>query len=370
MEALIGTGCAGFAGVPRSNGFQVVIGSMPNIAVIGAGFIADYHVNGLRAAGGDVAALVGRRADRTAQRAEQLAIGRAETDYRKVLDDPTIDAVVVASPDDTHETIAIDALAAGKHVLLQKPMALDSVQCRRIIDADAQAGHRLTVSFMHRFFPEVRWLRNLLASGALGAIHSVRIRNATPGADWADWFFKPGNVSGGVVMQLGVHGIDLCRNLFGPIASVTAETWTARPLRKLADGREVEATLEDNVIAAYRLAGGGHVSHEMSYTELAGCDRFRLELYAEHGTVWLRTERGRAAIFAPSITGETDWVTQPIADEPFGAAHHAHWLSIVRGETPPDETPLAGLQSVAVAEAIYAAARQGRRMPVESEAKS
>ena len=370
MEALIGTGCAGLAGAPPLDGFQLVTGSMPTVAVIGAGFIADYHVNGLRAAGGDVTALVGRRSDRTARRAAELGIKRAEIDYRKVLDDRTIDAVVVASPDDTHEAIAIDALAAGKHVLLQKPMALDSVQCRRIIDADTQADHRLTVSFMHRYFPEVRWLRDLIATGALGPIHSVRIRNATPGADWADWFFKPGNVSGGVVMQLGVHGIDLCRHLFGPIASVTAEAWTARPLRKLADGREVTAVLEDNVAAVYRLTAGGHVSHEMSYTEMAGCDRFRLELYAEHGTVWLRTERGRAAIFAPSITGETGWVTQPIVDEPFGAAHHAHWLSIVRGESQADETPLAGLQSIAVAEAIYAAAREGRRVPVEGEARS
>jgi predicted dehydrogenase len=256
------------------------------VAVIGAGFIADYHINGLRAAGGaDVAALVGRRAEVTRARADTLGIERAETDYRRILDDSAIDAVVIATPDDTHERIAIEALDVGKQLLLQKPMALNSAQCRAIIAADEQAGRHLTVSFMHRYFPEVRWLRGQLEAGALGAFHSVRIRNATPGADWSDWFFTPGNVSGGVVMQLGVHGIDLVQHLFGPISSVAADMTTAKPERQLADGRTVRTELEDNVLATYRLAGGARVSHEMSYTELAGCDRFRLELYAERGTV-------------------------------------------------------------------------------------
>lgn len=338
------------------------------VAVIGAGFIADYHVNGLRAAGGaDVTALVGRRQQPTEAKAASLGIDRVETDYRRVLDDRSIDAVVVASPDDTHERIAIDALQAGKWVLLQKPMALDSTQCRNIMAADKHPGGRLSVSFMHRHFPEVRWLRELLTAGRLGKVHSVRIRNATPGADWSDWFFTPGNVSGGVVMQLGVHGIDLCRHLFGPIASVAADMTTAKPERTLADGRLVRSELEDNALAAYRFCNGIQASHEMSCTELRGCDRFRLEIYAENGTAWLRTERGRAAIFAPEITGKEDWAVPAFPDEALGEAHHRHWLSIVRGDSPADDTPAAGLQSIVVAEAIYAAARSGKRMFVETE---
>ena len=338
------------------------------VAVIGAGFITDYHINGLRAAGGaDIAVLVGRRPDATLVRARALGIGGVDTDYRRVLDDGAIDAVVIATPDDTHESIAVDALDAGKHVLLQKPMALDSAQCRSILKADERAGRRLSVSFMHRYFPEVRWLRALLQSGALGAVHSARIRNATPGADWNDWFFTPGNVSGGVVMQLGVHGIDLVQHLLGPIENVVADMMTARPERRLADGRTVRTTLEDNVLAAYRLESGVRVSHEMSYTELAGCDRFRLELYAERGTVWLRAERGAIAIHAPALAREAGWTNPVLPAEALGESHHRHWLSIVRGETLPDDTPAAGLRSVRVAETIYAAARSGMRTPVVGE---
>jgi predicted dehydrogenase len=330
------------------------------VAVIGAGFISQYHVDGLRAAGGaSVDVLVGRDRARTEARAQALRIGRVETDYRRVLDDRSIDAVVIATPDNTHEAIAVDALRARKAVLLQKPMALDTEQCRRILDAQRSSGTPLTVSFMHRYFPEVRWLRDLVRSGRLGAIHSVRIRNATPGADWNDWFYAAGQVAGGVVMQLGVHGIDLCRHLFGDVVGVTAQTGTCRPERRLKDGRVVTTTLEDTALAIYRFSGGFVGSHDMSYTERAGCDRFRLELYAEEGTAWLRTERGAAALFAPSVTGRDEWVTPDLPDEPFGAVHHRHWLAVVRGEAT-DDTALSGLASIAVAEGIYRSATDGR----------
>jgi predicted dehydrogenase len=117
-------------------------------------------------------------------------------------------------------------------------------------------------------------------------------------------------------------------------------------------------------VAFYRFTSGFGASHEMSWTELRGCDRFRLEVYAERGTVWLRTERGPAAIFAPSVTGKDGWVTPNLAEAPFGQAHHRHWLDIVRGNVPPDDTPLAGLRSVMVAEAVYAAARTNGRVAV------
>jgi predicted dehydrogenase len=327
------------------------------VAVIGAGFISEYHVNGLRAAGGArVRALVGRDRDRTERRARALGIPRVEIDYRAVLDDPSIAAVVIATPDDTHEAIAIEALAAGKAVLLQKPMALTAAACRRILDAEVNSSGRLTVSFMHRYFPEVQWLRTLLQGGGLGRIHAFRMRNATPGADWNEWFYSPDHVSGGVVMQLGVHGIDLCRHLFGPIRGVFASASTQRPDRLLKDGRAVRSHLEDNAVAIYHFEGGFWASHEMSYTELAGCDRFRLEVYAEHGTVWLRTEQGPAAMFAPEVTGAREWTRPPLPEEPFGAAHHRHWLAMVRGEEPRDDSPEAGLFTVALAEEIYRSA--------------
>lgn len=320
-------------------------------AIIGAGFIADYHVNGLRAAGAVVTALVGRNLQRTAARARQLGIARAETEVASVLNDREIDGIVVATPDSTHRQIAMEALEAEKAVMIQKPMAMTSDDCRALIEAASKAPHRLSVSFMHRHFPEVRWLRKLLDRGVLGPVHMLRIRNATPGADWADWFYRKDAVAGGVVMQLGVHGIDLVQHLFGPIDRVGAQCRTALPERVLSDGSRVTTFLEDNAAATYRLAAGALVSHEMSCTEIAGCDRFRLELYTEKGTVWLRTERGAAALFASAVNGVKDWVGVPVESEPPGRDHHASWIAAASGSG--DDTARAGLSTMLVAEAIY-----------------
>ena len=324
------------------------------VAVIGSGFIAEYHVEGLRAAGGvEIAAIAGRTREKVEAAARRFGIPRAETDIRRVLDDRRIDGVVIATPDHTHEALAIEALRARKEVLLQKPMAMTASGCRKVLSAAEASSAGVTVSFMHRYFEEVVWLRELLRSGDLGRVNSFRIRNATPGADWGAWFYDPAKVAGGVVMQLGVHGIDLCGHLFGPMSALSARTVTSRPDRELRDGTRVRSALEDDAIASYELDGGVIGSHEMSATEIAGCDRFRLEVYSERSTVLLRTERGRAAIYAPDVTGETGWVVPDLPSAALGERHHRHWLDIVRGSVPRDDTALAGLRSIEVAEAIY-----------------
>ena len=90
-----------------------------NVAIIGAGFISDYHINGIRAAGGGtITTLVGRRLERTARRAAEFGIPRHSTAYHDVLADPRVDAVVIATPDATHMPLSIEALQAGKPVLL------------------------------------------------------------------------------------------------------------------------------------------------------------------------------------------------------------------------------------------------------------
>lgn len=333
-------------------------------AVIGAGFISDYHVRGIQQVpGASVSTLVGLDPVETTQRAERLGVKITEADMERVLRDPAIDGVVIATPDRYHRDHAIAALEAGKPVLLQKPMALTLSDCRDIIATADRTGTPLTVSFMHRYFPEVRWLRQLLAEGKLGKIHMVRMRNATPGADWAGWFFDPANVSGGVVMQVGIHGIDLVMHLFGQIETVASGMIAAQSARVLKDGTRVSSTLEDNVLARYRLASGVLVTHEMSYTERAGCDRFRMEVYSDAGTVWLRTERGAAAVYAPDVTGEDAWITPDLPNEPMGREHHAHWISVAERRVKSDDTALSGARAMAVAEAIYQADGKGEIRP-------
>lgn len=322
------------------------------IAVLGAGFIAEYHLAGLAAAGGaDVRALVGRSAERSRPLAAKFGVADVLTDWRAALARDDIEAVVICTPDDTHEAIAIAAAEAGKAILLQKPMAESVEGCERIVAAAERAGVDLQVSFMHRYFPEIAHARALLADGAIGRVHSARIRNATPGPDWGDWFFAKSSIAGGVVDQLGVHGIDLVLQLCGEIRAVSARAATLVPTRRLRDGRTIAIETPDTAFCTYEIADGAMVAHEMSMVEIAGCDRFRLELYGEAGTLWLRTERGALAVNAPGRFGD-GWHVPVLDEAPFGALHHRTWLDGVTGQGPRLPTACEALQGMRVVEAI------------------
>jgi predicted dehydrogenase len=334
------------------------------VGVLGAGFISDYHLRGLREAGAQVVALFGRDLARARARAEAHGVPHATDRVEDVLERDDVEAVVVATPDFTHEALTVAAARAGKAVLVQKPMARSSEECQRMIEAANKGGVRLCVAFMHRYFEEVEATRALLGAGALGRILSVRQRNATPGADWAAWFHQRANVGGGVLMQLGVHGIDLVRHLLGEIVAVQGTTATMVPARRLADGSTVHPDNEDLVLATYRLASGALATHEVSYAEAAGTDRFRLEIYGEAGTAWLRTERGRLAVWAPGHTGREEWTAPALGPDDPARRQHAHFLAMARGDAPPDGSARDGLASVLVAEAVYRAAAGARWEPV------
>lgn len=329
------------------------------IGMIGAGFISSYHIKGLQEAGARVSAVAGRSLESAQQRAHEFGIPHYTNDYHDILNDDSIDAVVVATPDYLHKAHAIDALRAGKATLLQKPMARSSDECKQILAVANETGTPLYVSFMHRYLEEVDLLRELLTAGALGKVYSVRQRNATPGADWAGWFYKKENVGGGVLLQLGVHGIDLLRHIFGEIESVRATTALMQPERTLADGTVVHPDAEDLVIATYRFASGMLAVHDCSYGEVAGTDRFRMEIYGDSGTAELRTARGRLALFAPDYVGHQGWFMPEIRTERIGYRQHRHWLDMLLGVAEPDDSAEDGLASIRVAEAVYRAAQSG-----------
>lgn len=336
------------------------------VGFVGAGFISDYHLSGLAATGAaEFVVIASSTAEKAARQAQRYGIPYHTNDWRDVLRRDDVDAVVITTPDHTHAEIAIAAAEAGKAVLLQKPMAPTSAECEAIVAAAERCGTLLVVSFMHRYFDEVVALREVLAQGGLGEVLSVRMRNATPGPDWNAWFFKKELVRHGVVAQLGVHGIDLVRHLFGPIARVKATVARLQPERVLADGTRVANEIDDHAFALYRFRAGPLATHEMTFAEQAGCDRFRLEVYGSEGTAWLRFPSQGLALWAPRVTGAREWVNPPLPNRPFGQLQHAHFLAQVRGEEPPDGTGLDGLQSMRVVEAIYRAAETGQEQAAE-----
>jgi predicted dehydrogenase len=325
--------------------------------VIGAGMIAGYHLGGLAAVPmAVVRVIVGRRPEATRALADRHGIAEAGVDIDAALARADVDAVVITTPDDTHADIAMRAAAAGKAILLQKPMARDRPEAERVVLAARAAGVDLQVSFMHRYFEEVIEAQRLLADGAIGRVTALRLRNATPGPDWGDWFFKRDRVAGGVVPQLGVHGIDLVGLLAGPITGVSARTATLVAARRLADGREVAVENPDSAWAIYDLASGAVACHEMSMIEPAGTDRFRLEIQGTEGVMWLRAEPGRLVWRRP---GDADWRRVDPPDPPPGQRQHQTWIDGLTGRAPPETTAADALQGMAVVDAIQRSADRG-----------
>ena len=335
------------------------------IALVGAGFIADYHLGALAGVPeAEVVVVASRTAERARDVAQRFSVPEASDDVPTTVRRRDVDAVLVTTPDDTHESIAIAALEAGKAVLLQKPMASTAAACRRIIAAAERTGRDLQVSWMHRHFAEVVAAREMLSLGAIGRPETVRLRNATPGPDWGDWFFRKDAVSGGVVHQLGIHGIDLVGHVFGRIEAVSARTATLRPQRRLRDGRVVAVENPDTALAVYAVTGGPLVHHEMSMIEATGTDRFRMEICGEAGVLWLRTERG---LLASAQAGTPGWSVHCVPETPMGVRLHAAWIDGLLGRGPRETTALDGLQGMLVAEAIMrSASRGGAEVAVEA----
>ncbi len=329
------------------------------IGLIGAGSIAAYHIDGVRAAGGLIACMAAGSAESAVRAAARFGIPDAAPDWRALIARDGLDAVIVATPDDTHEEIASAAIDAGLPCLVQKPLAPTSAACARLVDRARARGVFLGTSFMHRHLPETRALRALMTSDGVrgrGRILSARLRNATPGPDWGDWFYDPAR-TGGVVMQLGVHGLDLIEHLFGPIAEVRALAAIRNPSRVLADGRRVEVRSPDHVLALHRLDSGIVVSHEILFGEVAGTNRFRLEITCEGGQIELRGAHGGLA-----VNDGTGWGALEIDMTEAGTVQHRLFLDDVRNGAVRDGTDIAGVQSVLTAEALMRAARDGSAM--------
>ncbi len=182
------------------------------VAVIGAGAWAPRHVEAIRRTGmGDVAALVGRDPVKVRVAASRLAVDRSSVDVREVLEDPTIEVIHICTPNDSNARLAHAAIAAGKHVVVEKPIALSAEEARGLAEAAASSRVHGMTAFTYRGFSTLRRFRTRVQEGELG---DIRI---AAGHFLQDWLTRPsGNwrldpIQGGpslTVADIGVHWFD------------------------------------------------------------------------------------------------------------------------------------------------------------------
>ncbi|MCL4543642.1 MAG: Gfo/Idh/MocA family oxidoreductase [Chloroflexi bacterium] len=196
------------------------------IGLIGCGGISNAHVRGYKTLGPDVVQVVATSdvATELAQRrAQELGSAQASTDYRAVLANPAVDAVDICLPHHLHAEVAIAAARAGKHVLVEKPMACSIEQCRAMVQAAEQAGVTLMVAQVQRYTPSYRGVKRLVQSGELGAIRGVRfdsMQNLQLAPE--HWLYDGTLAGGGIIISVSVHRLDLIRYFIGEVRRVTA----------------------------------------------------------------------------------------------------------------------------------------------------
>lgn len=215
--------------------------------ILGTGGIAQSFVGDLRLLADATVTAVGSRSVESAERfGKRLGVARRHGSYRQLVQDPEVDVVYVATPHPMHAENAMLAIAAGKHVLIEKPFTMNAQEAREVVGAARDAGVFVMEAMWTRFLPHMKRVRALLDEGSLGDVRTVL-------ADHGQWFpFDPAHrllapeLGGGALLDLGVYPISFASMVLGTPEKVTAVSNPA------ATGVDAQTS------AIFQYAGGQH----------------------------------------------------------------------------------------------------------------
>lgn len=209
------------------------------IAIIGAGAVSDYHhVPGIRIdPQAELVAACDSSEALLAQRRDQWGPIQTTTDYHAIAADPHVDAVIIATPNDTHLPIALACIEAGKHVMCEKPLGLNFDQARRMYRTARNQGIRHMTAFTYRFAPSMRYLKHLIETGALGTPRHFRSQRFLdwPETSWG-WRQYKERAGAGDLFDMTIHRIDFAQALMGPIESLCGAVAQFAPRDRTSDG--------------------------------------------------------------------------------------------------------------------------------------
>jgi predicted dehydrogenase len=234
---------------------------MTQIGIIGTGWGARVQVPAFRGVGLEVTALAGSQAAKTARIAGELGVAWHTDDWRALLARPDVDVVSIVTPPSLHRAMAVAALEAGKHVLCEKPTALDAAEAEAMLAAaSARPAQLALIDHELRFLPALRLARDLIAQGAIGAVRHAEARAVNgsrrdPLRPWSWW--SDAAQGGGILGAIGSHQIDTLRYLLAD--EVVAAVGHARAFiaaRPDDTGAPRAVTADDYAAATLRFAGG------------------------------------------------------------------------------------------------------------------
>ncbi len=225
----------------------------------------------------DFVAVSRARAELAQEFAEEFGAHKWYADWRELLADDEIDAVYIATPVHLHAEQTIAAAEAGKHVLCEKPMALDVAECARMIAACAANNVKLSIAYYRHFYPVVARVKEIIASGDIGKPVLAQINafefNAMPPDDPRYWFFTKEKSGGGPMMDFGCHRIEVLTNIFGAIVDVKAFT----------DNLLFDREVEDTSAAFFKFANGIRATLTVTHAAFEGQDT--LDIFGSEGSL-------------------------------------------------------------------------------------
>jgi predicted dehydrogenase len=279
----------------RQEGNGVVTDGKLRVGMVGYAFMGAAHSQAWRTVNRvfdlpldvDMVAVAGRDASAVARAAGRLGWREHTTDWRDLVARDDIDVIDVCTPGDSHAEISIAALAAGKHVLCEKPLANSVAEAEAMVAAAASArlaGVRAMCGFNYRRVPALTHLHNLIATGRLGTIRHIR---AAYLQDWMSdantpmvWRLDREKAGSGAIGDIGAHIIDLTQYVTGQhIVGVSAMAETFVHQRPLADGSGMgNVTVDDAVIFHARMSGGAIASYEATRFATGRRNAMRVEI--------------------------------------------------------------------------------------------
>ncbi|MDH3301233.1 MAG: Gfo/Idh/MocA family oxidoreductase [Acidimicrobiia bacterium] len=340
-------------------------------AVIGAAFAGSLHAESLTATGDvDIAGVVSATEASRQAFVERFG-GRGFATVDELLAAEKLDVISLALPNRFHADIAVAAAEHGVAVISEKPLAMNLAEADRMIAACESAGVPLLYAEQLCFAPRYVRVKELIASGSLGDV--IQINHwERHGGPHARWFHDPALSGGGVLLDMGCHGIEVARWLLDkqPVKSVHA---------RLGIHKHTDGVVDDHALVTLRFSGGSLAVVDSSWAAPGGIDE-RIEILGTKGTVSADLARGQSLLVYSDVG--IDYAAEKVEHERgwFWVAHNeahtwgwhgefAHFVDVLRKRTEPIETGRDGRQVLEIVMAAYRSAAEGREvtLPYHSE---
>ena len=349
------------------------------VAVIGVGSISVCHIEAyLKDAHTELYAFCDINEKRLRMMGEKYGITRLYTDEAEMLKAlPEIDAVSVCTWNSAHAPCTIMALDAGKHVLCEKPMALNVEEAEAMKAAAERNGKLLMIGFVRRFGKDCAIVKDLSENGTMGELYYAKAVNLRRNGNPCGWFGEKARSGGGPLIDLGVHSIDLVRYLMGKpkVISVYGATFhklgnragikTPKPYVSASATDHDICDCEDLATATVRFDNGAVLTVEMSFSLNLAQEENSVQIFGTKAGVKMADE---VTLFSEvngylsniSLVGKTGFNMNAFEDE------IAHFVSCVRGETECINPAEDGVELMRILSAIYRSAETGHEVVIGS----